>query len=402
VSGIGAANASPRPDWKPEERVALVDESQKLVVSAEEVRQVPESAATDAAYAPFAAAPPKPPALAPWWAKLLLSPLVLAPPLLFLAVVILRNVLRNQPLKKKAVWLGYSTTLLIISGVLTSAALTVIAFRGTGSEGIALPLRIESLDRLEAYPTIAAPDEMNAAELFAAFKPLLFIVTPAPPFGLLSKNYLQHVPVGAAVMVFADATGYLLATNRHVVETGGLFSLKGPENEVVVFTEGRDAAKADVIARHQALDLALLWLDRQPGGKMFLQAIRPFADIRVGERVYVMGHPERQFFTMSDGLISRIGDDTQIQISAPISPGNSGGPVYDTRGNLLGIVTSMVDRTSRPNAQNLNFALRADLLIDADGWEFVGQGGDRLRRFQTAQTLPDVPPPMEGEGVPAQ
>lgn len=354
---------------------------------------MPESALTDTTYAPFAPAPPKPPALAPWWAKLLLSPLVLAPPLLFLAVVILRVVLRNQPLRKKAVWLGYSTTLLIISGVLTSAALTVIAFRGTGSEGgIALPLRIESLDRLEAYPAVSEPAEGSAAELFAAFKPLLFIVTPSPPFGLLSKNYLQHVPVGAAVMIFADATGYLLATNRHVVEPAGLFALKGPEDEVVVFSEGREAAKADVIARHEALDLALLWLDRQPGGKMFLQAIRPFADIRVGEQVYVMGHPERQFFTMSDGLISRIGDDTQIQISAPISPGNSGGPVYDTRGNLLGIVTSMVDRTSRPNAQNLNFALRADLLVAAEGWEFVGEGGAKLRRFQAAQTDPGYVP----------
>ena len=51
-----------------------------------------------------------------------------------------------------------------------------------------------------------------------------------------------------------------------------------------------------------------------------------------------------------------------IQMSAPVSPGNSGGPVFDDRGNLVAIVTSMVDKHGDPNAENLNFAVRADAL----------------------------------------
>ena len=59
-----------------------------------------------------------------------------------------------------------------------------------------------------------------------------------------------------------------------------------------------------------------------------------------------------------------------IQMSAPVSPGNSGGPVFDDRGDLMGVVTSMVDKHGDPNAENLNFAVRADALLDDSNWGF--------------------------------
>jgi S1-C subfamily serine protease len=85
-------------------------------------------------------------------------------------------------------------------------------------------------------------------------------------------------------------------------------------------------------------------------------------------------------FTLSTGIISRRDQDA-LQISAPVSPGNSGGPVYDEHGNLIGIVTSMIDRSMSPNAENLNFAVRADAVLESDRWDLSGLGRKRLGSF---------------------
>jgi hypothetical protein len=59
--------------------------------------------------------------------------------------------------------------------------------------------------------------------------------------------------------------------------------------------------------------------------------------------------------------------------------------VYDDRGNLLGVVTSMMDRSISPNAENLNFVVRADAVLDPDRWNFSGQGRKHLDEFLKAE-----------------
>lgn len=81
----------------------------------------------------------------------------------------------------------------------------------------------------------------------------------------------------------------------------------------------------------------------------------------VGEKIYVVGNPSGLIGTFSDGLISGIRDfdgRKLIQISAPISPGSSGGPVVNSDSELIGIsVGGMRD------GQNLNFCIPAECLI---------------------------------------
>jgi S1-C subfamily serine protease len=144
-------------------------------------------------------------------------------------------------------------------------------------------------------------------------------------------------------------------------------------------------AGGDVVARHRDLDLCLIWLPRESGAGEFLQPVEAKKQINDGENIFVIGHPQGLRFTLSTGIISRSDQDV-LQISAPVSPGNSGGPVYDDRGNLVGIVTSMVDRNSNPNAENLNFAVRADAVLDPGGWNFSGDGRKRLDEFVNAQS----------------
>lgn len=87
------------------------------------------------------------------------------------------------------------------------------------------------------------------------------------------------------------------------------------------------------------------------------------AGIKVGNRAYVVGNPERLALTLSEGLISGLRSEDPglppIQTSAPISPGSSGGGLFDDRGRLVGITTLIVVGRTRI-AQNLNFAVPAE------------------------------------------
>ena len=77
-----------------------------------------------------------------------------------------------------------------------------------------------------------------------------------------------------------------------------------------------------------------------------------------GERVFAIGTPNQMERTLSDGLVSGIRREplrNLVQTSAPVSPGSSGGGLFDERGNLIGITTL----GSFGRMQNLNFAIAA-------------------------------------------
>jgi len=84
----------------------------------------------------------------------------------------------------------------------------------------------------------------------------------------------------------------------------------------------------------------------------------PLSSVAVGARVYAIGAPQGLDLTLSDGVVAslRSFEDTKlIQTNAAISPGSSGGGLFDASGRLIGITTFQ----SR-NGQNLNFAVPAD------------------------------------------
>jgi len=89
-----------------------------------------------------------------------------------------------------------------------------------------------------------------------------------------------------------------------------------------------------------------------------VSGFRGYASLSVGEVVFTIGSPEGLINTLGDGLLSglRRSEDgiEYVQITAPVSPGSSGGGVFDDRGNLIGISTFTIR-----DAQNLNFAIAA-------------------------------------------
>jgi V8-like Glu-specific endopeptidase len=87
--------------------------------------------------------------------------------------------------------------------------------------------------------------------------------------------------------------------------------------------------------------------------------------VQVGETVYAVGNPQGLEGTFSQGIVSsirQIGSDKLLQITAPISPGSSGGPVLNSKGEVIGVSVA----TFR-GGQNLNFAIPSNYLKDLIG-----------------------------------
>lgn len=314
-----------------------------------------------------------PPAI-PLWAKFCLSPLVLVLPLLCVVTVVLRIAVRGMPPRNRFAWVSFFSTLLAISGLLTSIAVVIVF--SVGPTPSAISEGLSELDSRTQFPNLPAAADLSAEQVASELKPLVTVISPAQKTWL--SRTLQPSPfLGAGVLIEVNAKGYLIITARHVVDAE---SPRPGSNHALVASLQGIWSGAQVVARHKTLDLALIWLPRETGSAAFTMPIVSLDQIRDGEPIYVIGHPQDLRFTLSTGIVSRT-DANAIQITAPISPGNSGGPLFDARGELTGIVTSMVDRSRSPNAESLNFAVRADAVLDPSGWSFFGNGQSYLAEF---------------------
>ena len=172
---------------------------------------------------------------------------------------------------------------------------------------------------------------------------------PAPP-----PRALERTLTGSGFR--ASARGHVL-TNAHVVR--GCTEVRIPPAGVV-----------EVVAREDSSDLALLQV--QAGKDHAVARFRQGRGIRQGASVLVAGYPLRGLVAsggnVSTGAVSALagpGDDRRlIQITAPVQPGNSGGPVLDATGNVVGVVVATLDairiaRSTGDIPQNVNFAVSA-------------------------------------------
>ncbi len=156
----------------------------------------------------------------------------------------------------------------------------------------------------------------------------------------------QPVSLGSGFFVLDD----VIATNRHVI-TGavrGYAKLVGQKTKYDV---------AGIVGIDPARDLALLALRGVSAPSL------PLGDsgqVAVGDEVYAIGNPQGLEGTFSQGIVSsirKIGSDTLLQITAPISPGSSGGPVLNAQGEVIGVAVAAFKV-----GQNLNFAIPASYL----------------------------------------
>lgn len=342
----------------------------KVVVSTEEISQIQVSAKDVAAQGPSETG--RLPSPIPWWGRVGLSVLVFFLPLLCLIAIILRLAFRHDSPRIRYAWVSFLSTLMIISGFLTSAGAILIIF------AVPVPVMVGSslpdLDERNEFPQLPAKSDMNSSEVSQDLKPLVIVVSPAVRMWRGSES--ASAMIGAGVLLFSDHDGYLFATARHMVGQAG-WNLGGSSSHEMIATNSGEWATATIVATAKQADLALLWIGRRAGDTEFVQ---PIAAPRDGENVFVIGHPEDLRFSLSTGIVSGLRGQT-LQVSAPISPGNSGGPVYDNHGNLIGIVSSKFDSQRDPNAENLGFAASAQILLQPSAWSFQKNGRQLLEDY---------------------
>jgi len=145
---------------------------------------------------------------------------------------------------------------------------------------------------------------------------------------------------GSGFLVAPD--GYVL-TNHHVVDAAPVLAAR--------LADGGEQA-AQVVGSDPATDLALVRID---GGSLPFLAVDAGAAARPGQLAVAIGSPLGFESTVTAGVVSALGRtlrsrdgrliDNVIQHTAPLNPGNSGGPLVDSRGRVLGVNTAMMSRT---------------------------------------------------------
>ncbi|KAH9725498.1 protease Do-like 1 [Citrus sinensis] len=170
------------------------------------------------------------------------------------------------------------------------------------------------------------------------------------PFSLLFSG------VGSSSTHFFVSRQCKLKTDE--VETAGIFEENLPS--VVHITNfgvtlfDKTTLDAKVVGHDQGTDLAVLHIDA-PNHKLRSIPVGVSANLRIGQKVYAIGHPLGRKFTCTAGIISAFGLEPitatgppiqgLIQIDAAINRGNSGGPLLDSSGSLIGVNTSIITRT---------------------------------------------------------
>ena len=183
-------------------------------------------------------------------------------------------------------------------------------------------------------PPLAVAAARSAEDLFAELSPSIARVNVMDAFG-------RVIGFGSGVVIDKEA----VLTSCHVAVLGPKLAVKF----------GDFVLPATIQLADEAFDMCRLHVAGMRSPPVSISSV---AAVRTGQRVYAIGSPQGLELTISEGIVSalrKVEEGTVIQTTAPISPGSSGGGLFDLSGHLIGIMTFQ-----HRYGQNLNFALPAD------------------------------------------
>jgi len=202
---------------------------------------------------------------------------------------------------------------------------------------------------LLSLPAVAAAQ--TPGEVFRKVTPSV-VVIKAKGTEVTAGGQVRFLETGSGVLISDDGK---VMTAAHVVHS---------MNEISVEFLGGETVSAKVIASEPAADLSLLLLDRVPPGVR----VTKMADsntVRVGDTVYIVGAPYGLSYSLSAGLISaRWAPNTVhkamplaefFQTNATINTGNSGGPMFNAAGEVIGIVSHIISKSG--GSEGLGFVV---------------------------------------------
>ena len=188
----------------------------------------------------------------------------------------------------------------------------------------------------------------------------------------------------------AQGTGFLVSTDGRIVTNYHV--IKGASSAIVKLPDGAFYDVDGVAAFDKARDLAVI----KAHGQNFRVVTLGNSDrVQVGEEIVAIGSPLSLESTVSSGIVSGIRTieeegGTFLQVTAPMSPGSSGGPVFDMEGEVVGITTLYLE-----GGENLNFA------IPINDAKRLLSAGSKLQHFPVETEAAKRVDPLDGLGTPA-
>jgi S1-C subfamily serine protease len=231
--------------------------------------------------------------------------------------------------------------------------------RGSQDGGMPVPVddsEIKVLLLKEAERLMDAGKSIEAKDLMAGARPTATVQLLPPATEPLSpaQSYQRAKP---AVLVIGGlykcgkcskwhcsaASGFLISSSGAAVTAYHVMAAEGRKTFVAMTSDGTVHPVTAVLAASEADDVAIIQLDGRN-----LPALPLRVDAPVGTRVIAVHHPDEQFYTLTEGILSRYDfgqrkDHRKVPemvITAEFARGSSGAPIFDDRGNAIGLVCS--------------------------------------------------------------
>lgn len=186
-----------------------------------------------------------------------------------------------------------------------------------------------------------------------------------PPKVSIPRPSNQYIASGTGFFISKD--GYI-ATNAHVIKGGNRFTVGLLKDDKII------QYKADVIVTDAANDVAIIKIEDENFVSFNKLPYTIESNINIGAEVYTIGFPLNDVmgsnYKVTNGIISsKTGMDDDIrkyQITVPIQPGNSGGPLINKNGNIVGITSSSLNGDAiGTKVENVNYAVKSLYLLNA-------------------------------------
>ena len=228
-------------------------------------------------------------------------------------------------------------TVVAATALAAGVAIGVVFTRGGGTKTVTVqgpaPVQVANVSSQLSVGEIASRSTRSVVEVLA---------------GSTSRN---QTPFGGSQSSQAEGTGWVYDTSGHIVTNEHV--IDGASSVKVVFSDGTSSS-ATVVGKDTSTDLAVLKVSA-PASKLAPLTLADSSTVEVGDGVVAIGDPFGLAGTVTEGIVSALNREIQapdgtpiegaIQTDAAINHGNSGGPLFDLDGKVIGI-TSQIESDS--------------------------------------------------------
>ena len=188
--------------------------------------------------------------------------------------------------------------------------------------------------------------------------------------------FLMPGDLGMAKQARSLGSGFIYRAKEYVVTNYHV--IKDAESIDIVTSNARFGRRAKVVGFNRKIDVAVLKMD--PPDSAIVLKFGSSEKARIGEGVFAIGNPFGFGHTVTSGILSARGRtigtgpfDDYLQTDAAVNPGNSGGPLFNFKGEVIGINTAVLS-----DAHGISFAISSEIAKNTVDGIILGKGSQRV------------------------